>query len=283
MSHNGHARIGEREMGRKNIRFRRSTRSRTNNSPSKRISPSSGDTTPIRHRSNVVLPAPFKPSTATISPGSMVSDTSLSAGVDPYDLETDFSEMGMIPDSQRARTPATHTDSGKCTLIAGPRTPDSLGSFPHALTTPSGAIGSERRRTPVAWKMALPIAGATATIGVSPAPAEGRSWIDQDGLESRKVAEPRHAIAGESALRISPVVKLNRFERAPRRAPSHRPLDLVLQVIGIYDCSAFKGRHRADDLQLARSAFHGNLGTCRHVASLLGSAGDADSLARFAL
>ena len=43
------------------------------------------------------------------------------------------------------------------------------------LLTPCGAIGSERRRTPVALKIALPIAGAIATIGVSPAPAEGRS------------------------------------------------------------------------------------------------------------
>lgn len=41
--------------------------------------------------------------------------------------------------------------------------------------TPRGASGSERSRTPVAWKMALPIAGAMAMIGVSPAPAEGIS------------------------------------------------------------------------------------------------------------
>src|SRR5262245_31355525 len=40
---------------------------------------------------------------------------------------------------------------------------------------PFGTIGRERRRCPVAWKMALATAGATATMGVSPAPAEGRS------------------------------------------------------------------------------------------------------------
>src|SRR5450759_442680 len=40
---------------------------------------------------------------------------------------------------------------------------------------PSGVSGSERmRRPPAAW-MALAIAGAMAMIGVSPAPAEGRS------------------------------------------------------------------------------------------------------------
>src|SRR5450759_1045448 len=45
-------------------------------------------------------------------------------------------------------------------------------------TTPSGTSGSERRRTPVAAKIALAIAGAIARIGVSPAPAgeiSGRS------------------------------------------------------------------------------------------------------------
>ena len=41
---------------------------------------------------------------------------------------------------------------------------------------PLGAMGRLTRRTPVAWKMALPMAGATTTMGVSPAPAEGRSF-----------------------------------------------------------------------------------------------------------
>ena len=45
----------------------------------------------------------------------------------------------------------------------------------HVAFTPSGAIGIDRRRTPVAWKIALPTAGAMPTIGVSPAPADGRS------------------------------------------------------------------------------------------------------------
>src|SRR5206468_760437 len=41
----------------------------------------------------------------------------------------------------------------------------------YAFFTPFGASGSDRNRTPVAWKIAVPIAGATAMIGVSPAPA----------------------------------------------------------------------------------------------------------------
>ena len=40
---------------------------------------------------------------------------------------------------------------------------------------PFGTIGMLVSRRPVAWKIALPIAGATATIGVSPAPADGKS------------------------------------------------------------------------------------------------------------
>ena len=40
-------------------------------------------------------------------------------------------------------------------------------------TVPSGASGSLRSRTPQARKMALPMAGAMAIRGVSPAPTDG--------------------------------------------------------------------------------------------------------------
>ena len=40
---------------------------------------------------------------------------------------------------------------------------------------PFGTSGIARSRVPVASQRALPIAGATATIGASPAPAEGMS------------------------------------------------------------------------------------------------------------
>src|SRR6266550_9532605 len=40
---------------------------------------------------------------------------------------------------------------------------------------PSGAKGSDRSRIPVAEKIAFPTAGASPTIGVSPAPADGKS------------------------------------------------------------------------------------------------------------
>src|SRR5258706_336271 len=57
--------------------------------------------------------------------------------------------------------------------------------------SPLGIIGRLLRRMPVASKIALPMAGATAMIGVSPAPAEGRS------LRSSRVA----SISGRSRNR----------------------------------------------------------------------------------
>jgi hypothetical protein len=45
------------------------------------------------------------------------------------------------------------------------------------LFNPSGTIGSERSRMPVAAKIALPTAGAIPTIGVSPAPADAKSFF----------------------------------------------------------------------------------------------------------
>src|SRR5216684_2978720 len=61
----------------------------------------------------------------------------------------------------------------------------------YADRSPLGTIGRLLRRTPVASKMALPMAGATAMIGVSPAPAEGIS------LRSSKTA----SISGTSRKR----------------------------------------------------------------------------------
>ncbi len=65
------------------------------------------------------------------------------------------------------------------TVLARSHTPtDGRPSQHHgsyAGTRCSGSNGSERSRTPVAWKRALPIAGAIPIMGVSPAPADGRS------------------------------------------------------------------------------------------------------------
>src|SRR5262245_53504219 len=55
--------------------------------------------------------------------------------------------------------------------------------FPAAFN-PFGTIGIDRIRIPVAAKIALPTAGASATRGVSPAPAEGRSLRSSNTVSS---------------------------------------------------------------------------------------------------
>jgi hypothetical protein len=51
--------------------------------PWKRIDPWRGRLSPLIERSVVVLPAPFAPSSVTISPSRTTSDTPLSAWIDP--------------------------------------------------------------------------------------------------------------------------------------------------------------------------------------------------------
>src|SRR5258708_8133442 len=46
----------------------------------------------------------------------------------------------------------------------------------YQVLTPFGASGRPLRRTPVASKTALPMAGAMPSMGVSPAPADGMSF-----------------------------------------------------------------------------------------------------------
>ena len=74
---------------------------------------------------------------------------------------------------------------------------------------------------PVAAKIALPTAGARPTIGVSPAPAEGRS------LRSRRttsigghVAEARHAVVREAGVHDPAVRRTRSPRRARRRSPA---------------------------------------------------------------
>src|ERR1700676_3282297 len=71
------------------------------------------------------------------------------------------------------------------------RTSSGVSYRSYADRSPFGTIGRLLRRTPVASKMALPIAGATAIMGVSPAPAGGMS------LRSSKTA----SISGTSRKR----------------------------------------------------------------------------------
>ncbi len=71
----------------------------------------------------------------------------------------------------------------------------------------------------MAAKMALPTAGATATIGVSPAPAEGTSLRSMSTVSSsRRVGEAGHAVIGEARVQDLAVVELNRLEQGPAEA-----------------------------------------------------------------
>ena len=49
--------------------------------------PADGRHTPARIRSSVVLPAPFAPTSATVSPGATVKETSSSNGLRPQEKD----------------------------------------------------------------------------------------------------------------------------------------------------------------------------------------------------
>jgi hypothetical protein len=88
--------------------------------------------------------------------------------------------MGGVRGSE---TQAKVSPSGLLPAFRVPRPLSLRGSPPaqinrttQARCRPIGTSGRERRRTPEASKMALPMAGATAMMGVSPAPAGARSF-----------------------------------------------------------------------------------------------------------
>ena len=100
--------------------------------------------------------------------------------------------------------------------------------------------------------MALPMAGAMATIGVSPAPAGGRSLRSSRTTSiCGRVAEPRHAIPGEARVQDLAVVELDRLEERAAQAHDHRAFDLVLEMVRVDDGAALEGADGADDLNAA--------------------------------
>ena len=106
---------------------------------------------------------------------------------------------------------------------------ESLHGFVKLPLARRGSSGVTSDRMPVALEMAFPIAGATQTIGVSPAPAEGKS------LRSRRIVSS----AGRSLNRgtrycekkgfsIFPSAKSMASNKAPADPHDHRALDLIL-------------------------------------------------------
>src|SRR2546430_10146786 len=76
--------------------------------PFRRIAPVLCRWRPITHRSSVVLPAPFRPTSVTSSPSPTCSDTSRSAWASPYSAErpsTSRTGLGM-------RLPQVRADDG---------------------------------------------------------------------------------------------------------------------------------------------------------------------------
>ena len=121
--------------------------------------------------------------------------------------------------------------------------------------------------------MAFAMAGATAMIGASPAPAEGRSLRSSRTTSiCRGVAEPRHAVAREPRVLDLALLEPDRLEEGTAQAHHRRAFDLVDQVVGVDDGAALEGRDDPDDLHAAGGAVDGDLGAGGDVAPLLGPA-----------
>ncbi len=100
--------------------------------------------------------------------------------------------------------------------------------------------------------MALAIAGATAIIGVSPAPAEGRSLRCNRTTSIGGTSEIRgHPVRGERPVCDRPGDEVDRLEERTAKSKDRGALDLTDHGIGVHDCAAFVGGDDADHLQTA--------------------------------
>src|SRR5262249_35007869 len=83
---------------------------------------------------------------------------------------------------------------------------------------PFGTIGIDRSRTPAAWKIAFPTAGAMHTIGVSPAPAESRSLRSRSTVSRTGASRNRGTrYADRAGFRIWPFSNsICSYRAAPR-------------------------------------------------------------------
>ena len=114
---------------------------------------------------------------------------------------------------------------------------------------------------PVASKMALPMAGAMATIGVSPAPADGRSLRSSRTTSiCGRVAEPRDAIARKAGVGDPAVLEFDGLEERAADSHDHGAFDLVLEMVGVDDGAALECADGADDLHAAVGRVDGDLG-----------------------
>ena len=136
--------------------------------------------------------------------------------------------------------------------------------------TPSGISGSERIRWPVAAMIASARAGATATIGASPAPARGcpcgRAAPSSIGRTLLKRGDP---ILREGRVEDLAGVELDRPEERAAE-PHHRcSSDPVHEAVGVHDRAALE---RGDDPEDLEPAARPRL-TATQVAQRLGIGG----------
>ena len=119
------------------------------------------------------------------------------------------------------------------------------------------------------------------TIGVSPAPADGRSLRSSRTISiGGHVGEARHAVLREVRVEDLAVLEVDRLEERAAEALDDRALDLVAQAVGVDDGAALEGGDDADDLDAAALPVDRDLGAGGDVAALLGAAGDAEAAAR---
>ena len=131
----------------------------------------------------------------------------------------------------------------------------------------------------MASKMALPIAGAMATIGVSPAPADGRSLRSSRTTSIAGVSRNRGTRYRENrGFVIRPSSILDGFEERAAESHDHGAFDLVLEMVGVDDRAALEGARRADDLNAAGGWVDGDLGAGGDEAAFFGPGRDADSV-----
>ena len=141
-------------------------------------------------------------------------------------------------------------------------------------------MGSERRRTPVASKIALPIAGARPTIGHSPAPADGRSLRSSRTVSSTGTSLKRGTrYLDKRPFRDAAVFEFNGLKKRAAQPHDVRALNLIAQVVGVDDGAALEGRDHPHNFHLAGLPVHRNFSTGRDVPQLFVSTAHAETLA----
>ena len=150
-----------------------------------------------------------------------------------------------------------------------------------AARTRSGVNGTSRSLTPVASKMALPIAGATTVIDVSPEPQASTSvWLSSTMSIAGGAKPSGERMVGAPVDRGDlPIVPRHLFAKRAAHALKRAAFDLVAHAVGVRDRSAVLRDDEPCDLDPAGVLVDGDVGDHRDVAvvALVADAGDASA------